>query len=62
MDDASRALLESALVAQVLVLAAQIKQEKAERGTYTTSDCIDDAVRLIARQRRRVLTALSGER
>lgn len=38
---------EKLLTALTLVLARQIKAEKAARGVRTTSDCVDEAARLI---------------
>ena len=58
MTDADRATLDAILVSQTLLLARQIKMEKAAHGVSSTSDYVHEAARLIHRQRPRVLEAL----
>ena len=48
-------MLEGIYVALVLMIARQIKLEKAEGGTGTTSDCIDEAIKEIHQKASRVL-------
>jgi hypothetical protein len=51
-------LLKDILAAQVITLAAQIKDRKAAGGTTTTSDCIDEAARVIRDKQAAALRAL----
>lgn len=51
-------VLEDVLVAQILVLAAQIKADKAAGGIRTTSDCVNDAVRLLRQKQPEILRQL----
>lgn len=62
MADDSRKMLEAILTTQVLLLAREIRREKAEHGTITTSDCIQEAANLIRRKHDDVLRALRGAR
>jgi len=55
MDQATGNMLLAALI---LVLGKQIKAEKAARGTTTTSDCTDEAARLIMQKHDDVLRLL----
>lgn len=43
-------LLEQILVAQTILVASQIKEERAKRGVKSTSDFISDAVKLIRKK------------
>ena len=52
MKDEIRALIEDALVAEVLVLANLLK---AQKGNSTTSDMIPEAIRSIRQERAEVL-------
>lgn len=56
MDD--KHLLENIYVAQVLVLAKQIKAEKAAKNMSSSGDYTDDAVRLISEKRAGILRTL----
>lgn len=58
--DPDRSLLEDIYIAHVLILAKQMKTEKAAKGVTSTSDFIDDAVREISRQKQRVLRVRSS--
>lgn len=60
MDTENRRLLESILVAEILNLAAAIKAEKASKGSRSTSDYTDEAIRLIAQKRSMILRALNS--
>lgn len=51
-------LLKNILAAQVITLAGQLKDRKKAGGTTTTSDCIDEAVRLLREKRADVLRSL----
>lgn len=55
MKDTETALLKKIYVSNVLMLAAQLKREKKEKGTTSTSDFINDAIKLIEKNSHRIL-------
>lgn len=56
MDD--KDLLKNILTAQVLVLANQIKAEKKAKGTSSTSDFTDEAIKLIEQKKPKIFQTL----
>jgi hypothetical protein len=59
MDQETKTLMESLLVAQVLTLAKAISAEKALKGSVSTSGYVPEAVALIAQQRAGILQRLA---
>lgn len=57
MDTEYQKMVEDIYTAHVLLLADQIKEQKKTRGVTSTSDFIDDAVKLINQQKQRILRA-----
>ncbi len=57
-DDKTVELLQDILAAQVLVLAEQIRAQKAAKGTTTTSDLTYEAVQLIKQKKSSILQIL----
>lgn len=57
MDTEYQKMVEDIYTAHVLLLADQIKGQKKTRGVTSTSDFIDDAVKLINQQKQRILRA-----
>lgn len=55
MDKHEKSLLEHIYTAQVLILTAQIKREKKDRGVSSTSDFISDAIKLINQKKDYIL-------
>ncbi len=53
-----RDLAEKLLVAQVLTLAAAMKEEKRQHGVSSTSDFVYDAIRLIRRKQADIIHEL----
>lgn len=62
MTDADRAMLETILASQTLLLARLIKMEKAAKGVSSTSDYVREAAALIHREHSRALQALRTAR
>ena len=50
-------LIEDIFTAHVLMLANQLKEQKKTKGVTSTSDFIDDAVRLINQKKSQILRA-----
>ena len=55
MEQKEKDLLTDIYVAHVLILAAQIREQKKARGVHGTSDYVREAVQEITQQRQRVL-------
>ena len=55
MEEPERRIIWDTYVAHVLILAKQIKAEKAAKGIHSTGDFIPEALRLIDQKRERVL-------
>lgn len=51
-------LLEDILTAQVLLLAAQLKANKAASGTHTSGNCIDEALKMMTHEKSHILQTL----
>lgn len=56
-DNYQKGLLEDIFTAHILILANQIKEQKRAKGVTSTSDFIDDAIRLINQKKPRILQA-----
>jgi len=55
MVEEEKQLLQNIFSAQVLLLAGQLKADKKAKGVTSTSDFVNDAVRLILREKQRIL-------
>jgi len=62
MEESHLRLANDIYVSQVLILAKTIKAEKAAKGVSSTSDFIDEALRLISDTRERILRTLAASR
>jgi hypothetical protein len=56
-DNYQKGLLEDIFTAHILILANQIKEQKRAKGINSTSDFIDEAIRLINQKKPRILQA-----